>query len=65
MKNHISKALLWTVGMMIGLMLVNVLKAEAINFTRAIIGGILMGIIDLCFSILEDKIKKNKTIQSK
>lgn len=59
MKKIITKAAFWAISTMLGFMLVDLIRGADIDFFKAVLYGIIMGIVDFIFSIVHTKKNKN------
>jgi len=60
MKSNIIKAIFWGISIMIGLVIVDLIKGNEINFLLAVFGGLVMAIVDFCISLIFNVRKKDK-----
>lgn len=60
MKEHVVRALIWAVAIMLGLIMVNLVEKEQVEWLKAICSGVAMGLVDFIFSVVADKVKNKR-----
>ncbi|WP_455717599.1 hypothetical protein [Anaerosporobacter sp.] len=60
MKDTLNKTFFYGFSAMLALIFIDILKGREIDILWAIVGGIIMGMVDLILTLLRDKFKKGK-----
>lgn len=59
MKEYLTRAVFWMIGTMLGLLIVEyIMDRESISWFRILCGSLIMGVLDLFFSVIGNKIRK-------